>query len=378
MFQTAMYYVHTDHLGSLNVLTNESGAIEQELSFDAWGYRRDPATLQNYTTTPAGLITDRGFTAHEHMDAFKLINMNGWVYDPLLGKFLSADLVVTNGISTQDYNRFSYCVNNLLMFTNPSGYVKLADFLVSAYNSNFGGYWESDGGEGSDGFGFNFTSGSQALEAGIVYVNNTNSLEQTENKSAAGTSEAYVKIVVANLLGDYNSQNFSVGTYSNKNGLNYTATDNATGTPYGTFFTLHNQNAQGGNPIDNIATMVDASGGFYKEIPSNMNPIISKHYGNVDYKFGKTIGRIGTLANLYGTLVSASNLINKPSSVESWSDAFFTGVGWVPIIGSTSTLLYMCGKDQVQIRQENIMSNRNPMQGVYVPATGDLWIYDNW
>ena len=81
-----MHYVHTDHLGSLNVLTNESGAIEQKLSFDAWGNRRDPATLQNYTTTPAGLITDRGFTAHEHMDAFKLINMNGRVYDPLLGK----------------------------------------------------------------------------------------------------------------------------------------------------------------------------------------------------------------------------------------------------------------------------------------------------
>jgi hypothetical protein len=82
-----MHYVHTDHLGSLNVITSESGTIEQEMSFDAWGNRRDPNTWQNLTTAPANLITDRDFTGHEHMDGFKLINMNGRVYDPLLGRF---------------------------------------------------------------------------------------------------------------------------------------------------------------------------------------------------------------------------------------------------------------------------------------------------
>ena len=117
-----MHYVHTDHLGSLNVITSESGTIEQEMSFDAWGNRRDPSTWQNLTSAPTNLITDRGFTGHEHMDAFKLINMNGRVYDPLLGRFLSADKVIQSPGYTQSFNRFSYVMNNPLMFTDPSGY----------------------------------------------------------------------------------------------------------------------------------------------------------------------------------------------------------------------------------------------------------------
>ena len=118
-----MHYVFTDHLGSVNVIVNDGGAIEQELSFDAWGNRRDPATWVNLTTAPANLITNRGFTGHEHMDDFKLINMNGRVYDPVLGRFLSPDPFISNPLSTQDYNRYSYCVNNPLMFTDPSGYM---------------------------------------------------------------------------------------------------------------------------------------------------------------------------------------------------------------------------------------------------------------
>lgn len=123
----AMHYVHTDHLGSLNVITSATGTIEQETSYDAWGNRRDPATLVNYATTPANLVTDRGFTGHEHLDAFKLINMNGRVYDPTLGRFLSPDNYVQAPDFTQSYNRYSYCMNNPLSFTDPSGMIMYRD-----------------------------------------------------------------------------------------------------------------------------------------------------------------------------------------------------------------------------------------------------------
>jgi RHS repeat-associated protein len=145
----AIHYVHTDHLGSLNLITNASGAIEQETSYDAWGNRRDPATLQNYTATPANLVTDRGFTGHEHMDAFQLINMNGRIYDPALGRFLSPDNYVQDAGFTQSYNRYSYCVNNPLIYTDPTGmqlFRSEAPFFAECNWGNWNGRGDNRGG----------------------------------------------------------------------------------------------------------------------------------------------------------------------------------------------------------------------------------------
>lgn len=48
--------------------------------------------------------------------------MNGRVYDPTLGRFLSADPHIQSPYSSQSYNRYSYVSNNPLKYTDPSGY----------------------------------------------------------------------------------------------------------------------------------------------------------------------------------------------------------------------------------------------------------------
>jgi RHS repeat-associated protein len=116
-----MYYIHKDHLGSINVITNQSGAAVEEMSFDAWGRRRNP-TNWTYTGIPTTHIIDRGYTGHEHLDQFGIINMNGRVYDPVVGRFLSPDMVVQAPNFTQSYNRYSYCFNNPLKYTDPTGW----------------------------------------------------------------------------------------------------------------------------------------------------------------------------------------------------------------------------------------------------------------
>lgn len=58
----------------------------------------------------------------EVLDCFGLVHMNGRIYDPLLGRFLSADLVVQNPASLQCFNRYSYVLNNPLTLTDPSGF----------------------------------------------------------------------------------------------------------------------------------------------------------------------------------------------------------------------------------------------------------------
>ena len=45
-------YLHKDHLGSMQCITDETGHLVQELSYDAWGNRRDVATWAVYTTLP--------------------------------------------------------------------------------------------------------------------------------------------------------------------------------------------------------------------------------------------------------------------------------------------------------------------------------------
>src|SRR6202012_2055863 len=83
-------YFHTDHLGSISVITDESGNVSERLSYDAWGKRRYP----NGADHPADAITSqttRGFTNQEELSIAGLVHLNGRIYDTLLGRMMSAD-----------------------------------------------------------------------------------------------------------------------------------------------------------------------------------------------------------------------------------------------------------------------------------------------
>ena len=119
--EESIHYILKDHLGSWTTITDSEGNVEQELSFDAWGNLRNPATWSgSFSGTP---MFDRGFTGHEHMTAFGLINMNGRCYDPLTSSFLSVDAYVQDPASAQAFNRYAYCNYNPLRYTDPTGWV---------------------------------------------------------------------------------------------------------------------------------------------------------------------------------------------------------------------------------------------------------------
>jgi len=115
-----LYHVLTDHLGSLTGIINADTDEVTYYSYDAWGNPRDP---EAWTSEFEGeLFAGRGYTGHEHLPDFDLINMNGRVYDPVLGRFLSPDPFVQFPGAVNGYNRYSYVMNNPLIFTDPSGY----------------------------------------------------------------------------------------------------------------------------------------------------------------------------------------------------------------------------------------------------------------
>ena len=107
-----LYFAFTDHLGSITRLYSEYGNEVFAAEYDAWGKQ---------TVTVDSLDFRRGYTGHEMMPEFGLINMNGRLYDPVLGRFLSPDNYVQLPDFSQSFNRYSYCLNNPLKYTDPSG-----------------------------------------------------------------------------------------------------------------------------------------------------------------------------------------------------------------------------------------------------------------
>ena len=98
-------YLHTDHLGSVEATTNALGQFVNRMSFSPWGARQKSDWKPG---NPAEtFLTTNGYTGHDQLDSHNLIHMGGRVYDPNLGRFLSADLFIQSPYDTQSFNRYS-------------------------------------------------------------------------------------------------------------------------------------------------------------------------------------------------------------------------------------------------------------------------------
>ncbi len=136
-----LYYICRDYMGSITHVVNANGSLKQELSYDAWGRLRNPATQVTYTPgSEPVLFLGRGYTGHEHLTAFGLINMNARLYDPALGRFLSPDPYVQAPDFSQSFNRYSYCVNNPLIYSDKSGeFFVIDDWIIGGIKGLFNG-----------------------------------------------------------------------------------------------------------------------------------------------------------------------------------------------------------------------------------------------
>jgi RHS repeat-associated protein len=114
-------YVHVDHLGSVDVLTDGSGSAVEHRSYDPFGARRNPVWGQPPPASFTSLTTD-GYTGQESDSELGLVNMKGRVYDPKAGRFLTTDPLVSDLLSAQSWNAYSYVTNNPLNFTDPTGF----------------------------------------------------------------------------------------------------------------------------------------------------------------------------------------------------------------------------------------------------------------
>lgn len=137
---SSFQYWHTDQLGSVVAITDQTGAVLRRYSYDPFGKRRQPEGTYDPTFTlvsAQGVTdTDRGFTGHEHLDDVGIVHMNGRTYDPLIGRFMQTDPFIQDGDLLQNYNRYSYVLNNPLNATDPSGHFSLGELTRASFKFN--------------------------------------------------------------------------------------------------------------------------------------------------------------------------------------------------------------------------------------------------
>ena len=109
---TKLRYVHQDHLSGTAVITDANGNEVGSIKYYPYGETR---------STSGTLETDKKFTG-QRLDDTGLYYYNARYYDPTIGRFISADTLVPGPANPQAFNRYSYCLNNPLKYTDPSGH----------------------------------------------------------------------------------------------------------------------------------------------------------------------------------------------------------------------------------------------------------------
>ena len=145
--------------------------------------------------------------------------MNGRLYDPLLGRFLSPDNNVQLPDFSQNFNRYSYALNNPLVYTDPSGDLFTWSFHKRGFsiglNFGFGGFGINVGWSKGGSIGFYGELGPRIGNTGLTVSQSFDYSFRNESWSTT-----------TSLCGSTNFGKINVGgnlsyTYGNQGGFNW-------------------------------------------------------------------------------------------------------------------------------------------------------------
>ena len=118
-----LYFLHTDHLGSTTLLTNQNQQAVARRWYLPYGEMR-------YAV--GALPTDRLYTGQRWDSALGLYDYRARFYHPVLGRFISADTLVPEPGNPQALNRYAYVTNNPLRYTDPTGHLPWWAYVAGA------------------------------------------------------------------------------------------------------------------------------------------------------------------------------------------------------------------------------------------------------
>jgi len=126
----------SNHLGSTSLATTATGGEVGR----QWYY---PYGDQRHAT--GTLPTNYRFTGQQWQGTIALYDYGARFYDPVLGRFVSADSIVPEPGNPQALNRFSYVLNNPLRYVDSTGHFSEDEILTHFFGSDWaelGKTWE--------------------------------------------------------------------------------------------------------------------------------------------------------------------------------------------------------------------------------------------
>lgn len=140
-------FLHRDYQGSVEAVTYLNGSapsLSFAQAFGVFGTRESKNwkyDLRVWSSEFSGILNDEthnnlGYTGHVQLDRSGFIHMQGRLYDPVLGRFLSPDPVVLNPANSQNWNRYSYVLNNPTKYVDPTGLYQVPICELDHANGN--------------------------------------------------------------------------------------------------------------------------------------------------------------------------------------------------------------------------------------------------
>ena len=210
-------YVHTDLLGSIDALTDSgTGQIitNESFSYDEFGQPRAADWSEGNAVQSA--LTTRGYTGHEMENGLGLVNMNARLFDPQLGRFMTADPIIANPYNPQSLNRYSYVLNNPFRYTDPTGNDAIPNPDGSVYVEEWGLTVSLGGGVVTDNIlGDSYNSLIDALNATMPGYTAMGNNCVGENCSFSANLTLYLDPAIQNLQMDACAYSLSCTRVSN-------------------------------------------------------------------------------------------------------------------------------------------------------------------